>query len=129
MTAAAALPVLLSEDERALVDLLAQGLTAAAIARSLYVSERTLQKRVQALMAKVGARNATQLVAATLRPAQPARPAGQPPADLIAARRLALLNDLDRHQAERGTPYRPGGRAVSGPVRQRRMPGGRRAAA
>lgn len=113
----------LTADERALVGMLAQGLSAAAIGRRIFISERRAQERVQALMARFGARNATQLVAAVLTPETTpavAGPAISEPADLIAARRAALLGDLDRHQAERGTPYRPAGRPLTGPARRRR---------
>ncbi len=99
----------LSADERALVDLLAEGLSAAAIGRRIFISERRAQERVQVLMARFGARNAAQLVAAVLAPeTAPAvtEPLCGEPAELIAARRGALVTDLRQYQADRGTPYR-----------------------
>jgi DNA-binding CsgD family transcriptional regulator len=103
----------LTDEERELVDLLADGLSATEIGRRLFLAERTAQRRVQAVKAKTGARNATQLVAAVLIPRQPHADPDQAEAlrplveriaarygdtpEVTAARRAQLLADLRAH--------------------------------
>lgn len=58
---------LLSDADRELIAMLADGMSAAEIGRRTFVSERVAQRRVQAVTAKTGTRNAAHLVAAALR--------------------------------------------------------------
>jgi len=58
---------LLTDADRGLIRMLADGMSAAEIGRRLYISERVAQRRVQAILDKTGTRNATHLVATALR--------------------------------------------------------------
>ncbi len=58
---------LLSDADRALIGMLADGMSAAEIGRRTYVAERMAQKRVHAVLTKTGTRNAAHLVAVALR--------------------------------------------------------------
>lgn len=58
---------LLTDADRDLIRMLADGMSAAEIGRRAYISERVAQRQVQAIMDKTGTRNATHLVAVALR--------------------------------------------------------------
>ncbi len=57
----------LSEDEARLMKLIAGGATGDKIAKEMYWSERTTQRRVEEIVAKLGARNRAQAVALAIK--------------------------------------------------------------
>lgn len=59
-------PIALTRREQAIVQLMAEGLTSKQIARKLELSHRTIETYRARLMAKTGARNASQLLALVL---------------------------------------------------------------
>lgn len=111
-----------TDTEARLIALLAEDLPTAEIGRRTYYAESTAQRHVRALKAKTGADDRTRIVEVALRTsATPLVAALQVLANRIAiahgdiphvtaARQADLLADLDRWQADRGTPYQPGRR-------------------
>jgi DNA-binding NarL/FixJ family response regulator len=67
LSAMAVQPIELSDSERRLLELAAEGLTTEEIAARLYVSVGTTKLHRRVLFSKLGARNATQAVAIALR--------------------------------------------------------------
>jgi DNA-binding NarL/FixJ family response regulator len=60
-------PPVVTDDEKTLLGLLAEGLSLAEIAAQTFVSERTVRRHVQTLFDRLGAANTTQAVAYAIR--------------------------------------------------------------